>query len=398
MGDRFEAIVGAAHVSRPDAETLCGARVLASVRPGSAAEVAACLRAASESGVAVVPVGGGSKLGFGNPLDTPVCIRLELGRLCEHARLDPDEGVAELDAGVPLEALARSAAALGKATLLDPLHAGATVGGAIAVDPVSPEASLDSRLRNELLGLEVALANGEVTRSGGRVVKNVTGFDLVRLYCGSFGSLGVITRAIVRLRAAPERVAVTRARFASLDAALEAFARAAAAGPALTAAALETEGGAELLSRVAGSAAEVDAQLARAPGEPVELDAWSRLRAELARPPAPGNARVRVCARPSDVAFLCHGLAVAAGEGAPLLALPRAGIVFARVETRALASVAAFAERAGATFALERAPGAEPAACDAFGAPPPALALMRALKARFDPARVLSPGRFVARI
>ncbi len=398
MGDRFEAIVGAEHVSRPEAQTLCGARVEAIVRPASGAEVAACLRAASESRLALVPVGGGSKLGFGNPLDTRACIRLELGRLREHARLDPDEGVAELDAGVPLEALARSAAALGKTTLLDPLHAGATVGGAIAVDPVSPEASLDARLRNELLGLEVALANGELTHSGGRVVKNVTGFDLVRLYCGSFGALGVITRAIVRLRAAPETVALTRASFASRDAAFEAFAQALLAGPTASAALVAAGGGAELLFRFAGSAAEVDAQLARAPGDPVPLAAWSRLRTELARPPTRGTARVRLGARPSDVAVLCRGLAVAAGEAAPELALPRAGIVFGRVETRALAEVAAFAERAGATFALECAPGAEPAGCDAFGAPPPALALMRALKARFDPARVLSPGRFVAGI
>jgi glycolate oxidase FAD binding subunit len=398
MGDRFEAIVGAEHVSRPEAQTLCGARVEAIVRPASAVEVAACLRAASESGIAVVPVGGGSKLGFGNPLDTPACIQLELGRIQEHARLDPDEGVAELDTGVPLEALARSAAALGKTTLLDPLHAGATVGGAIAVDPVSPEASLDARLRNELLGLEVALANGELTRSGGRVVKNVTGFDLVRLYCGSFGALGVITRAIVRLRAAPERVTVTRARFASPGSALEAFAQAAFSGPTAATALVAADGGAELLFRFAGGAAEVDAQRTAAPGDPVELDAWSRLRAQLARPPVCGSARVRLGARPSDVAVLCRGLAAAAGERALELALPRAGIVFGRVETRALAEVAAFAERASATFALERAPGAEPVACDAFGAPPPALALMRALKTRFDPARVLSPGRFVAGI
>jgi hypothetical protein len=165
----------------------------------------------------------------------------------------------------------------------------------------------------------------------------------------------------------------------------------------VTAAAVESDGGAELLSRFAGSEAEVEAQLAHALGEPADLGAWSRLRAELARPPVGDHARVRLAARPSDVAILCRGLAVAAGEGAAELALARAG-VFGLVPNRALAEVAAFAERAGATFALERAPGAEPAECDAFGAPPPALGLMRALKARFDPARVLSPGRFVARI
>ena len=107
---------------------------------------------------------------------------------------------------------------------------------------------------------------------------------------------------------------------------------------------------------------------------------------------------MRLGARPSDVAILCHGLAAAAGAAAPRLALPRSGTVFGLVENAALPAVVELAERAGAVFALERARGAGPAPCDAFGAPPPALELMRALKARFDPARVLSPGRFVAGI
>src|SRR5258706_960032 len=98
MGDRFEAIVGAANVSRPDAETLCGARVEAVVRPASAAEVAACLRAASESGLAIVPVGGGSKLGFGNPLDSAACIRLQPCRV-RWAPLRPDHGGSRLRSG-----------------------------------------------------------------------------------------------------------------------------------------------------------------------------------------------------------------------------------------------------------------------------------------------------------
>ncbi len=395
MGDRFEAIVGAAHVSRPESVTQCGARVAAVVRPGSAPELAACLRAASESGVAVLPVGGGSKLGFGNPLDGSSCIRLETGRLCE-VTLDPDEGVGELAAGAKLEDVARAAARAGKVTLLDPLHPGATVGGAIAVDPVSPEASLDQRLRNDLLGLEVALANGEVTRSGGRVVKYVTGFDLARLYCGSFGTLGVVTRAVVRLRGAPERVAVTRAGFASLDAALESLARARAA-PA-SALSFEAGGGVTLSSRFAGSDVEVAAQLAHAVGESAELETWGRLRVGLARAPRAGTVRVRLGARPSDVAILCRGLASAAGVAAPELALPRVGIVFGSAPTDSLARVAELAERAGAVLALERASSNQPLPCDAFGPPPQALSVMRALKAKFDPTRTLSPGRFVSGI
>ena len=147
MGDPFEAIVGAAHVLRPEADALCGARVLAVVRPADADEVAACLRAASESRMPVLPVCGGSKLGFGNPLDARACVRLDLGRLCARLALDPDEGIAEVDAGVPLAALARAAADAGKTTSFDPLRAGASVGGAIAVDPVGLDAVPETRLR-----------------------------------------------------------------------------------------------------------------------------------------------------------------------------------------------------------------------------------------------------------
>jgi glycolate dehydrogenase FAD-binding subunit len=388
MGDPFEAIVGAAHVLRPEADELCGARVLAVVRPGDAAQVAACLRAASESRLPLIAVGGGSKLGFGNDLDARGCIRLELGRLASMLALDPDEGVAELDAGVPLESLARAAASVGKATSLESQRAGATVGGAIAAEPVGIDFSPDARLRDDLLGLEVALANGELTRAGGRVVKNVTGFDLVRLYCGSYGTLGVVTRAIVRLRAAPETSGVTRARFPSFEAAFAALAASPPPGRTLLRA---RDGGVELWCRFSGAAADVVADRARAPGDSLPEAEWRALGAEHERPPAPGAARVRLAARPSDVTVLCRSL----GSVAELV-LPRAGVLFATVPLPEVATLATLAERTGAVFALERARGAATPACDAFGAAPPSLSLMRAVKTRFDPARVLSPGRFVA--
>ena len=392
MADPFDAIVGTAHVTRPQSETLCGARVSAVVRPGSGAEVAACLRAASESAIPLVPTGGGTQLGFGNPLSEPVCVRLDLARVHAQPELDADEGVGAVDAGVTLEELAAACAALGKATVFDALRPGATVGGAIAVDGVSLEGSADRRVRNDLLGLEVALPNGELTRCGGRVVKNVTGFDLVRLYAGSFGSLGVVTRAVVRLRAAPERVAVTRARHESLADALEAMAE-----TLLTCAIRPVSGGAEVCVRHAASAAEVEAALARAPGDPVEPEAWAGLRSELATPPAHGTVRVQLGARPSDVAILCRGLAQAAGDSALRLVLPRSGMLLGRADASAVPARFALAERTGAALWLERAPG-ESLPCDAFGPPPPALPWMRALKTRFDPQRVLSPGRFVGGI
>ena len=204
MADPFERVVGAEYASRPDGETLDGVPVVAVLRPADAGQVAACLADARAHGVAVVAGGGGSKLALGNRSRADELVRLDLGRLGEPAEVQADEGIASFGAGVSVARAERMAGERGMRTTLETGFAGATVGGTIAADPVGVESSLDQRLRHDLLGLEVALPNGTVSWCGGRVVKNVTGFDLVRLYCGSFGTLGVVTRATLRVYPLPE--------------------------------------------------------------------------------------------------------------------------------------------------------------------------------------------------
>ncbi len=398
MGDAFEAIVGVAHVERPARARLAGARVDAIVRPANALELAACLRAASEAKIAVVACGGGTRQHLGNPLDTESCVRLELGRIASHVDVDPDEGIATLDAGVRIRELEARLAACGKISVFSQLPADGSIGGALAADPFGPDWTLDRRLPNELLGLETALANGELTAAGGRVVKNVTGFDLVRLYCGSLGTLGVITRATFRLRARPECERIVAARFTSLEEGVRVFASASvSAEPA--AAALRPDGvGAELLCRLVGDEKAVERKAAQLSGEGVPLEAWLRVRAALATPPDLGRARVRLSARPSDVATLCRTATEVAGADALRAVFPLAGSIVLEVDDARLPLVSAAAERCDALFLAERAPGAGPAPCDVYGAAPDSLALMRAVKARFDPQRVLAPGRFVGGI
>ncbi len=293
--------------------------------------------------------------------------------------------------------LAARAAAVGKATLLPALQTEATVGGVLAVEPVGPDWTLDRRARNEVLGLQVALANGELAHSGGRVVKNVTGFDMPRLFCGSFGTLGVITRATLRLRAQPECERLVCAELGSLEAGLASFARAALAVEPAAAALVAGADGVELLVYFGGVEAAVALQAARVPGDPAPLERWSALRASVAAPPPPGRARVRLSGRPTDLGQLARALAEVAGSG-PRIALPLAGVLLADVPDGALSALAPAAAALGAAFAAERAPDAAPIQLDVFGAPPDALPLMRALKARFDPGRVLAPGRFVGGI
>jgi glycolate oxidase FAD binding subunit len=398
MGDGFDAIVGAENVERPAAFELAGARVIAIVRPANALEVAACLRSASEAGTAIVAYGSGRRQHFGNPLDADECVQLELGRLSRHVEVDGDEGIATLDAGVRVGELTRLAEACGKTSVLGDLPADGTVGGALAADPFGPDWTLDRRLRNEVLGVEIALTNGELAHAGGRVVKNVTGFDLVRLYCGSYGTLGVLTRATLRLRAAPECERLVRAHFPTLEAGIAAFARASVAAETTAAALRPDADGAELFCRFTGDTRATALQAARVPGDEVPPEAWTRIRAALALPPEAGRARVRLSARPSDVTALCSAVVLAVGADALRDVYPLAGSVVADVDDALLPKLADAARVLDAAFTAERAPGAGPAPCDVFGAPPDALALMRALKSRFDPRRVLAPGRFVGGI
>jgi len=142
---------------------------VAIVRPANAREVAACLRAARDEGVAIVAVGSGSRQHFGNPLDAPDCVELELARLTAHVDVDGDEGIATLDAGVKLGELTRRASGCAKTSVLDDLPAGRDAGRALAADPFGPDWTLGRRLKNEVLGVEIALTNGEVVTAGGRV-------------------------------------------------------------------------------------------------------------------------------------------------------------------------------------------------------------------------------------
>jgi glycolate oxidase FAD binding subunit len=396
--DRFEQIVGKKAVWLPAGEELDGVPFTLVVRPADAEQVAACLEEASARRAAVVATGGRSKLGWGNVPDAKGLVRLDLSALRRRLEVDPDEGVATVEAGVALADLSREVRAQGKRLLLETPHRGSTVGGAIAADSFGLELGPERRTRDELLGLEVALPNGKLARAGGRVVKNVSGFDLVRLYCGSLGTLGVITQASLRLRPLPEARRVLGIAARSWDDAIG-EARALLAGDVLPqgVAVLPTERGVEALLLLEGAARDVAERAGRLPAEQRSEEDWARAARELTGEQA-GDVRLQVGARPSDTLEACHEIRIAAGERALRLALPAAGLVLAEVPAASLAPlIERCAERGFAPF-VERAPATLKRAVDVFGRPPDTLPLMRALKQRFDPNRVLAPGRFVGRL
>jgi len=117
----FESIVGSENVQRSEGDAIDGVPVEASVRPGSPAEVAACLARARDDRIAVVPSGAGTKLDWANPLDAKRVVRLDLRRLRD-ASLDPDEGIASVGAGTSVFAPIREA--LTKSVSLGPVASG----------------------------------------------------------------------------------------------------------------------------------------------------------------------------------------------------------------------------------------------------------------------------------
>ncbi len=186
------------------------------VFPSTTAEVRDVVRLAGRDGLAVYPRGAGTNLSGGA---IPLCGGLVLStlRMNRILDLDPDNLAAVVQPGVVIDTLNRVAAPHGLLYPPDPgTVATATMGGSVAECSGGLRGLKYGVTRDYVMGLEVVLGDGRVARFGGKTVKNVTGYDLVRLFTGSEGTLGVITEITVRLIPAPEERATMLAAFGSL--------------------------------------------------------------------------------------------------------------------------------------------------------------------------------------
>jgi glycolate oxidase FAD binding subunit len=173
--------------------------------PASTEEAGALLRAATSHDLAVVPRGGGSRLGWGMPPSRCDLIvdMSRMDQVLEHAAGDL---VAKVQAGVPFGRLAEVLAGPGQQLSLDSPPA-ATAGGIIATGAAGPRRLRYGTPRDLVIGITVVRADGTVAHSGGKVVKNVAGYDIGKLFAGSFGTLGLITEATFRLHPVPAATA-----------------------------------------------------------------------------------------------------------------------------------------------------------------------------------------------
>src|SRR5436190_3977445 len=172
------------------------------VAPSSAREAADALRAASSGGLAVRFRGGGTKARWGNVVPEPdmEIVTKGLGRIVEH---NPGDLTAVLEAGVTVAEAQRVFAEAGQMLAVGPFRPNATIGGVVATADYGSLRHRFGSIRDQLLGMTVVLSDGTVGKSGGKVIKNVAGYDLAKLFAGSFGTLGMITEVSVRLHPKP---------------------------------------------------------------------------------------------------------------------------------------------------------------------------------------------------
>ena len=177
---------------------------------------------ASREGKTILPRGGGTQMALGN-LPRKVDLVLGLGGLDNLLYHEPADMVASVQAGITLESFQAQLAKGGQTLPLDaPFPDKATVGGIIATNYTGPSRTAFGGPRDWLIGIRVVQADGRVTKAGGRVVKNVTGYDLNKLYTGSLGTLGIIVEANFKLAPLPHERVTLVARFPSLKTAVSA--------------------------------------------------------------------------------------------------------------------------------------------------------------------------------
>jgi glycolate dehydrogenase FAD-binding subunit len=340
---------------------------VAEVAPSSVEELARVLRQASAERTVVQVVGGGSRLGYGTPEPPGLIVRT--GSLTGIESWDPDDLTVTVGAGAEISELEATLDERSQTAVLPEIPGASTVGGAIS-------AGVSSLRRGRLLGtrervLEVTLVTGDgrTIRAGGRVVKNVTGYDLPRLVVGAFGSLGVIVSVCLKLLPKPRHeVTVSVPDMETAKAVARPLA------------VLDDNG--DLRVYLWGTSEEMRDSAARLGGEVMDGHVWPSDPQGLYR----WSLRVPLASSEAAVARLPAGWRYLAIMGAGEVRLGSDGIDGA-------ADLRAWAESlGGALVMIDRPTGATPG-LDPWGAPPPALDLQRSLIEQFDPARILNPGR-----
>jgi glycolate oxidase FAD binding subunit len=387
-------------------------------RPGSPEEAAQLLRSLGEAGRAVRPVGGRTKLDWGG-IGEPIAVELETAGMATILEHNEGDLTAVLQAGVPLaEAQARFAEAGQMLALDPPLGEGdaTTIGGLVAAADSGPLRHRYGGVRDLVLGITLALSDGTIAKAGSKVIKNVAGYDLGKLFTGSYGTLGLILDVTVRLHPKPVTTATAFGASDDVDA-LAAAATKLAALP-LEADSLDAawqQGSGRLLARFggasAGDQAEVAAEHMREAGlESVRTtddddELWAALRAAQRATsvvgkgsPAGGGAVLKVSGRVTDLATAIRVTERAEGS---LVSRAAHGLSWIALDAGELARRAGDVRDAlqPRPVVLLDGPAGLRSDFDPWGpVDAGALQVMRRIKERFDTHRIFRPGAYVGGI
>jgi glycolate oxidase FAD binding subunit len=388
------------------------------VTPASREELAEALRLADERGQAVAPVGGGTQLDLGMP-PSRLDVVIETTGLNKVVEYEPADLTVTVEAGIRFDELQQLLGEQGQFLALDPPAApGATIGGLIATNASGPLRFAYGTARDLVIGTRVANPDGNVTHAGGRVVKNVAGYDLNKLYVGSLGTLGIIVELSFKLAPIPPATNTVVGQFSDANAAREVINKVVQSplspmaiellGPR-AASAVSLPEALLVVFRLGGYPQAVDRQvrdLSALVGQRVETPAtvWDDL------------AGMRVAAQGRDVVVkaavpLVESTRVVeileqrlAGLEPVVWAHAGNGIAYAACNVPSDASVLGdlrteiSALGSNASMVIQRCPIELKRAVDVWGDPGSSIGLMRALKAKLDPNNTLNPGRYVGGI
>jgi glycolate oxidase FAD binding subunit len=381
--------------------------------PKDEKQLAAALSVANEAGIPVVPRGGGTKLDWGNPPKSAQLIlsTVRLNRIVEHAWADL---TVTIEAGCTLQSLQETLAQHGQRLALDALWPErATIGGVLSTNDSGALRLRFGALRDLIIGATIALPDGTLASSGGKVVKNVAGYDLPKLVTGAFGTLGVITRVVFRLHPLPRATksfSFTVENFPAMQQNILAIQDSQLAHTALQIrCAADGPPSADILFEATGAGlAAQESQLRKLLGSTlVELsfeNGWDA-RQNLWDSPTNTTALAKISLLPTNIAKTLDSLK-AIGDSRKTnwrLVLQATGIGMLRLEAPPPQLSAAVEQlrdelqsRGGSLVVLHRPAGL--ASIDAWGDAGDTVPLMRAVKHQLDSKNTLNPGRFVGGI
>ncbi|MDP9438461.1 MAG: FAD-binding oxidoreductase [Actinomycetota bacterium] len=412
-------IVGEEHARGATAEdAVDGVAPSFVVEPGSTDETSELLKFASAEGLAVAPRGGGTTMALGNP---PRELDLILGttRMNEVVEHVPGDQVVRVQSGIRMQDLQERLAGSDQMLGVDPPEEGegATVGGIVAANSSGPRRYRYGTMRDLIIGITVVLADGTVAKAGGKVVKNVAGYDLSKLFTGSLGTLGVIAECNFRLHPRPEvarTVAVELPDTSAADAASQAILHAQLVPSAVE---LYWSGETRLLTvLIEGIPSGVEAQAQTAShilggfGEVRTLSDEETDPLGSSSPPGTGEDEVaiKISAPPAELSgVLDSTLGASSRRGVTPRVTGHAGTGVTYVglsggdeeaQAQVVEELREIWLRRGGSVVVREAPPTFKERVEVWGSVGSRLALTRRVKEKFDPRGVLNPGRFVGGI